>query len=97
MSEFTPDHRGKDLGRVFSGTKYDKIYKLVEVSDVETLNIGEKVVFFDRYDNVIKYNGEEIQYIVNIEIDNMNNVTNIKTVHYQPSNVYSNVLTPPFE
>lgn len=99
MSEFTPEHRGEHLGRVFSGTKYHKIYKLVEVTEEEipNLNIGDKVVFSDTYDNIIKFNGEEIHYIVNIEINNMKDITNLKTVPYTPCNIYSNVLTPPFQ
>lgn len=98
MSEFYPDHRGEfSIGQMVSGTTYKKIYKLVEIDDVNTLNLSDKVVFEDRFGQIITFNGNVIQIITNISIDVDDECTKVDTVPYQLNSVYSTTGFPPFQ
>lgn len=98
MSEFYPDHRGEfSIGQMVSGTTYKKVYKLVEVDDVNNLLLADKVVFEDKFGQIITFNGNVIQIVTNIFIDQDGDGTKIDTVPYQLNSIYSRTGFPPFQ
>ena len=99
MTEFYPAHRGEySIGQMVAGTVYNKIYKLVEVEDVNNLAPADKVVFEDKNGQIITFNGNVIQIITNIYIDGTNwESAKIDTVPYQLNSVYSTTGFPPFQ
>ena len=97
MSEFTPEHRGEySIGTTVAGTIYNKIYKLTEVQPNE-LSLADKVVFMDKYNQVITFNGNPIQIVTNVRIDCDGETTKIDTVPYQLNSIYSTTGFPPFQ
>lgn len=97
MSEFFPDHRGDcSIRQTVVGTTYHKIYKLVEVNDVNELNLADKVVFEDKFGQIVTFNGNVVQIVTNIVIDS-DESTKIDTVPYQKSSIYSTTGFPPFQ
>ena len=97
MSEFFPEHRGEySIGQTVAGTVYNKIYKLVEVTDVNELNPADKVLFEDKFGQIITFNGNVVQIVTGIHID-MDQSTKIDTVPYQLNSVYSTTGFPPFQ
>ena len=98
MSEFFPEHRGEfSIGQIVAGTEYKTIYKLVEVGDVNELSPADKVVFQDKFGQIITFNGNVIQIVTNISIDANGEATKIDTVPYQLNSVYSTTGFPPFQ
>ena len=98
MSEFYPLHRGDcSIGQTVAGTVYKKIYKLVEVSDVNDISLADKVVFEDKFGQVITFNGNVIQIVTNIIIEDDGESIKIETVPYQLNSVYSTSGFPPFQ
>lgn len=96
MSEFYPEHRGEyTIGQTVAGTIYKKIYKLVEVTPNE-LTLGEKILFEDKYGQIITFNGEVVQIVTGVEI-NVDESTRVDTVPYQLNSVYSTAGFPPFQ
>lgn len=97
MSEFTPEHRGcYSIGLTVAGTKYKKLYKLVETTP-DNLSLADKVVFEDDFGQIITFNGNVVQVVTDVHIDNDGVSTKIDTVPYQLNNVYSTTGFPPFQ
>lgn len=97
MSEFTPEHRGYySIGTTVAGTKYKKVYKLVEIAPADLL-LADKVVFEDDFGQIITFNGNFIQIVTDIHIDNDGESTKIDTVPYQLNSIYSTAGFPPFQ
>lgn len=98
MSEFTPEHRGEcSIGMTVAGTIYKKIYKLVEVTDPNDLELADKVVFEDKFGQIITFNGNFIQIVTGVSIEADGESTQIDTVPYQLNQVYSTTGFPPFQ
>lgn len=98
MSEFFPHHRGEcSIGQTVSGTVYNKVYKLVEVTDVNELNLADKVLFEDKFGQIITFNGNVVQIVTGVSIEHDGESTQIDTVPYQLNSIYSTTGFPPFQ